>query len=172
MQERLCHVENGMVYWHPHGWTVFRLLEDAIRRAGGAIVKTLGEGLVAAFEDPADAVRLGIGLPAMMARGKKTRGLRLRAAIHRGAATSVTLNDRLDYFGATVHRAMRLVGRARGGDLVLSRDVAADPQVTAVLAGRGLEAEVLADDPTAGPGNLLCRVPVPSSTTPVGQPAR
>jgi serine/threonine protein kinase/class 3 adenylate cyclase len=150
----------------------FRLLEDAIRRAGGAIVKTLGEGLVAAFEDPADAVRLGIGLPAMMARGKKTRGLRLRAAIHRGAATSVTLNDRLDYFGATVHRAMRLVGRARGGDLVLSRDVAADPQVTAVLAGRGLEAEVLADDPTAGPGNLLCRVPVPSSTTPVGQPAR
>lgn len=31
MQERLCHVENGMVYWHPHGWTVFRLLEDAVR---------------------------------------------------------------------------------------------------------------------------------------------
>ena len=31
MQERLCHVENGMVYWHPHGWTVFRILEDAVR---------------------------------------------------------------------------------------------------------------------------------------------
>ena len=31
MQERLCHVENGMVYWHPLGWTVFRLLEDAVR---------------------------------------------------------------------------------------------------------------------------------------------
>ena len=31
MQERLCHVENGMVYWHPHGWTVFRLLENAVR---------------------------------------------------------------------------------------------------------------------------------------------
>ena len=31
MQERLCHVEHGMVSWHPHGWTVFRLLEDAVR---------------------------------------------------------------------------------------------------------------------------------------------
>jgi threonyl-tRNA synthetase len=31
MQERLCHIENGMVSWHPHGWTVFRLLEDAVR---------------------------------------------------------------------------------------------------------------------------------------------
>ena len=31
MQEKLCHVENGMAYWHPHGWTVFRLLEDAAR---------------------------------------------------------------------------------------------------------------------------------------------
>jgi threonyl-tRNA synthetase len=38
MQERLCHIENGMVSWHPHGWTVFRLLEDAVRehtRRGG-----------------------------------------------------------------------------------------------------------------------------------------
>lgn len=31
MQERLCHIENGMAYWHPHGWTLFRLLEDAVR---------------------------------------------------------------------------------------------------------------------------------------------
>ena len=31
MQERLCHIENGMAYWHPHGFTVFRLLEDAVR---------------------------------------------------------------------------------------------------------------------------------------------
>ncbi len=31
MQERLCHIENGMVYWHPHGWTVFRILEDTVR---------------------------------------------------------------------------------------------------------------------------------------------
>ena len=38
MQERLCHIENGMAYWHPHGWTVFRLLEEAARehtRRGG-----------------------------------------------------------------------------------------------------------------------------------------
>jgi threonyl-tRNA synthetase len=31
MQERLCHIEQGMAYWHPHGFAVFRLLEDAVR---------------------------------------------------------------------------------------------------------------------------------------------
>lgn len=31
MQARLCQIENGMVSWHPHGFTVFRLLEEAAR---------------------------------------------------------------------------------------------------------------------------------------------
>jgi threonyl-tRNA synthetase len=27
----LCHVQDGMVYWHPRGWTLFRILEEAAR---------------------------------------------------------------------------------------------------------------------------------------------
>jgi len=46
----------------------------------------------------------------------------------------VTLNDRLDYFGSTVNMAARLQGQSRGGDIVLSRAVADDPAVQAVLA--------------------------------------
>jgi threonyl-tRNA synthetase len=29
--ERLCHIENGQVFWHPHGWTLFRILEEEVR---------------------------------------------------------------------------------------------------------------------------------------------
>ena len=39
---------------------LFRLLDEAIRDAGGAVIKTVGEGLLAAFPDPASAVRLGL----------------------------------------------------------------------------------------------------------------
>ena len=46
----------------------------------------------------------------------------------------VTLNDRLDYFGSTVNMAARLQGQSAGGDIVLSRTVAADPAVQALLA--------------------------------------
>ena len=49
-----------------------------------------------------------------------------------------TLNDHLDYFGTTVSVATRLTGLVRGGQLVLSRPVAADPRVAAFLEERGL----------------------------------
>jgi class 3 adenylate cyclase len=57
----------------------------------------------------------------------------------------VTLNDRLDYFGSTVNLAARLQGQSRGGDIVLSREIADDPAVTPLLdrlAAEGVPAEV------------------------------
>src|SRR5262249_36209544 len=76
----------------------FRLLEERIRKEGGALVKTVGEGVVAAFPEPATAVRVGLDLLALLNGGSDTRDLRPRAAVHRGAAMVATLNDHLDYF--------------------------------------------------------------------------
>jgi serine/threonine protein kinase/class 3 adenylate cyclase len=135
----------------------FQLLDQAIRRAGGALVKTLCEGVVAAFDEPAAAVRLGIELPDLMAGGATMPRVRLRAAIHRGAATAATLNDRLDYFGSTVRQAMRLVGIARGGELILSRAVADDPQVGAFLDVHGLVRDVVSTDLNGHPHVLRIR---------------
>jgi len=120
-----------------------RALGDAIRDAGGALVKTVGEGVLAAFVDPVAAARVGLDLPGIPAAGL---ALRPRAAVHRGPALAVTLNDQLDYFGATVSRATRLLGSARGGELALSPSAAADPGVAALLAARGLEGRLLPAD--------------------------
>ena len=38
----------------------------------------------------------------------------LKIGIHRGAAISVTLNERIDYFGQTVNIASRVQNRAPG----------------------------------------------------------
>ena len=54
---------------------------------------------------------------------------------------AVTLNERLDYFGATVNMAARLQGESRGGDIVLSRDFSADPAVRGQLEGLSIGRE-------------------------------
>jgi class 3 adenylate cyclase len=46
----------------------------------------------------------------------------------------VTLNERLDYFGSTVNLAARLQGESRGGDIVLSANLADDVTVAPLLA--------------------------------------
>jgi len=57
----------------------------------------------------------------------------VKIGLHCGPCIAVTLNDRLDYFGRTVNLAARLQGESRGGDIVLSEAMAADPGVAMVL---------------------------------------
>jgi serine/threonine protein kinase/class 3 adenylate cyclase len=114
--------------FHRHlGW-----LRAAIVADDGAVVKTVGEGVLASFAESLPAVRLALDLQAQ-AEG---RGLRL--AIHRGPAMAATFNERLDYFGTTVQALDQLLPLARDGMTVLSQAVAADPQVAALLEARAL----------------------------------
>ncbi|HEX3885108.1 MAG TPA: hypothetical protein VHW66_20810 [Stellaceae bacterium] len=59
----------------------------------------------------------------------------------RGAPARATLDDRLDYFGRTVNLAARLQGESRGGDIVVSEAMAAEPGVAERLARLGATAE-------------------------------
>jgi class 3 adenylate cyclase len=131
----------GVIHEH------FRLLGDAIRQGGGAVVKTQGEGLVASFSDVTAAVRTAMGLPGRLAAHEATRPLRLRIGVHRGPALAATLNDQLDYFGTTARQAAGTLDLARGGELVLTRAVAADPEVAALLSERRIATEIVPADP-------------------------
>jgi class 3 adenylate cyclase len=126
---------------------LFRLLDEVIRREEGALVKTLGEGILASFTDPAAAVRAALAMPEALAGGEATRSLRLHIGVHQGPAMAATLNDQLDYFGTTVHLAARAMRSAQRGELVLTRAVAGDPLVAALLQARGLEGEIRPTDP-------------------------
>ena len=57
-----------------------------------------------------------------------------------GACVAVNLNDRLDYFGATVNQTQRWSTLARGGDILLAHSVATDPAkalLAAIVPARG-----------------------------------
>jgi serine/threonine protein kinase/class 3 adenylate cyclase len=125
---------------------LFHRLQTAVREAGGAVVKTIGEGLLAAFPDPASAVRVGLGLQGRLASGELTRGLRLRTAIHHGTALAANVNEQLDYFGATARQVIRMPAQVEPGELALSPTVASDPEVAAVLHQEGLESTPINED--------------------------
>jgi class 3 adenylate cyclase len=110
----------------------FQVLEEEIATEGGAIVKTMGDSVMAAFRNPIEALRAMWKAQAKIAeRGEPM--LWLKAGIHKGPCIVVNLNDRLDYFGSTVNIAARLPGFSQGGELIFSEEIRDDPEVNEFL---------------------------------------
>jgi len=114
----------------------FGYLAETVRVHQGAIVKTIGDAVMAAFADPGDAVAAAIRaqreLGGFNARSDGV-ALALKIGVHAGPCIAVTLNERLDYFGGMVNLAARLQGQAQAGEIVLSDSIAGDPAVAPLL---------------------------------------
>ena len=97
------------------------------QQEGGAVVKTLGDGVLATFPDmvaaAAAARRLLLG----------PSGGRYRAAVHGGAALVTSIDDRLDYFGRVLRDCQQLLASAEAGELVLSEHAQSLPAALAVV---------------------------------------
>jgi class 3 adenylate cyclase len=121
----------------------FERLRDATVRRGGTIIKTIGDAVMAAFQDPSDAVGAALDMLAgveALNRDLGERALILKIGLHKGAAIAVTLNDSLDYFGQTVNVAARVQALADAGEVYLTREVYDSPGVAALLAPFNVEA--------------------------------
>jgi class 3 adenylate cyclase len=114
----------------------FAFLAAIVREHDGTIVKTIGDAVMAAFTDPAAAMRAALAIQRKVADFNATHGegaIVIKLGLHKGPCIAVTLNDRLDYFGSTVNLAARLQGQSLGGDIVLSAALAEDDGVKSVL---------------------------------------
>ncbi len=111
----------------------FEVLQQSVASEGGAIVKTMGDSVMATFRNPVAALRAIWNAQTKIAeRGEPM--LWLKVGIHKGPCIVVNLNERLDYFGSTVNIAARLPGFSQGGELVLSETIHDDPEVQDFLA--------------------------------------
>lgn len=121
----------------------FDTLGKVIDANSGAIVKTIGDAVMASFMNPLDAVKAAIEVLREIEAFNDTIAddIELKMGIHRGAAIVVTLNDRLDYFGQTVNIAARIQGLAGAGEILLSGDVHGGPGVVDVLRGCAVASE-------------------------------
>jgi class 3 adenylate cyclase len=113
----------------------FDVLEQAIASEGGAIVKTMGDAVMATFRNPVAALRAVWAAQEQIAeRGEPT--LWLKAGIHKGPCIVVNLNDRLDYFGSTVNIAARLSGFSQGGEFIFTDEIYEDAEIEEFLADK------------------------------------
>ena len=111
----------------------FQILEESVSTEGGAIIKTMGDSVMAAFHNPIQALRAMWKAQVKIAeRGEPM--LWLKSGMHKGPCIVVNLNDRLDYFGSTVNIAARLPGFSQGGELIFSQVIHDDPEVQEFLA--------------------------------------
>jgi class 3 adenylate cyclase len=106
----------------------FDLLSRVVDRHHGAIVKTMGDAIMAAFVEEADAVRAAMAMHDEFGRFRRSheraRDCYLKIGVYAGACYCFTANGVLDYFGQSVNIAARLQGKANGGDVVLTADAA------------------------------------------------
>jgi class 3 adenylate cyclase len=120
----------------------FDILKQAISSHDGAIVKTIGDAVMAVFRCPADGVEAMLEVQELLASPPDGgMPLALKAGLHTGPCIAVTLNDRLDYFGSTVNMAARLEGLSSGLDVILSQNAFEDPKVQELLRLEGYSAD-------------------------------
>lgn len=121
----------------------FDALGRVVAKNSGAIVKTIGDAVMATFLNPLDALHAAVEM--LSAIEDFNQGIAekmiLKIGIHRGHSIAVTLNDRLDYFGQTVNIAARVQGLAEAGEIYISQDIYAFPGVADMLEGYSLQPE-------------------------------
>jgi class 3 adenylate cyclase len=121
------------------------VLNDIVATEAGAVVKTIGDAVMATFSTPDRAIAAALRMrEAMRDLGNGRNGhdgedLLLKIGIHEGPCLAVVLNDRQDYFGQTVNIAARVQALADSRSILATGSVVAYPQTSNLLKTHGLD---------------------------------
>ncbi|MGH7117167.1 MAG: adenylate/guanylate cyclase domain-containing protein [Stellaceae bacterium] len=123
----------------------FQLLNEIVASEAGAVVKTIGDAVMATFPTPDRAVAAALRMREAMRHlgnghnGGNGEDLLLKIGIHEGPCLAVVLNDRQDYFGQTVNIAARVQALADSHSILATGSVVTYPQTSTLLKQSGLE---------------------------------
>jgi class 3 adenylate cyclase len=136
----------GDVYAYQVVQEHFKVLSEAVRKHDGAIVKTMGDAIMASFSSSRDAVAAAVDMmQAMEAVNAKVKAdgheTGLKVGLHEGSALAVNAEARLDYFGQTVNIAARVQALAASGEIWLTESVLAADGVDEALQKSGYSKE-------------------------------
>ena len=119
----------------------FRVLQDVVASEGGAVVKTIGDAVMATFPTPdralAAALRMREAMDQLNAE-REGQDLLLKIGIHEGPCLAVMLNERQDYFGQTVNIASRVQHLALSQAIFASGSVVTDPSGAPISTNSGV----------------------------------
>ncbi|HUS15415.1 MAG TPA: adenylate/guanylate cyclase domain-containing protein, partial [Chloroflexia bacterium] len=116
----------------------FVIMSNTIAAHNGAVVKTIGDAVMAVFSTPSHAVEACLAIQRGITLYNETATddhITVKLGLHSGPCLAINANDVLDYFGSTVNIASRVQGASGGADVILTDRVYADPAVHHLLAG-------------------------------------
>jgi class 3 adenylate cyclase len=116
----------------------FRILNEIVAAESGAVVKTIGDAVMATFPTPDRAMAAALKMREALKDLKDD--LLLKIGIHEGPCLAVSLNDRQDYFGRTVNIASRVQGLATSRSIFATRRVVTDSEASKLLQSNGIAA--------------------------------
>jgi class 3 adenylate cyclase len=122
----------------------FKILTDIIASESGAVVKTIGDAVMATFPEADLAISAALRMRESMRELNERRqgqDLILKIGIHEGPCLAVHLNDRQDFFGQTVNIASRVQELATDDTIFVSRTVVEPVKSVQLLASRGIRPE-------------------------------
>jgi class 3 adenylate cyclase len=120
----------------------FKILNDIVADESGAVVKTIGDAVMATFPTPDRGMAAALRMREAMAdlnRSSKSGELLLKIGLHEGPCLAVNLNERQDYFGQTVNIASRVQGLAASRSILTTAPVIKHPETAAILEAEGLK---------------------------------
>jgi class 3 adenylate cyclase len=123
----------------------FRALNEIVVSEAGAVVKTIGDAVMATFPTPNRAIAAALRMREAMEGLNRSRGnedLLLKIGIHEGPCLAVNLNERQDYFGQTVNIASRVQGLAGTRSILTTAPVIKYPETQVILRAGGLKPEL------------------------------
>ena len=123
----------------------------------GAVVKTIGDAVMASFTGPVDAVRAAHQIHGAFHPGRTDTPIRLRISLNTGPCIAVRLNANADFFGGTVNVAAKLQALAEGYQIAMSEATYRSPGVADYLAEQGAELEILSYTSKALPAPVTVR---------------
>jgi class 3 adenylate cyclase len=120
----------------------FHALLEIIASEKGAVVKTIGDAVMATFIKPEHAIVAGLRMRAAMDTLNTERGtgdLVVKIGIHEGPCLAVMLNERQDYFGQTVNIAARVQGLSTSQAIHITGPVIDAPAVVELLNSKAIK---------------------------------
>lgn len=127
----------------------FSILRNIISLNHGALVKTIGDAVMAVFRSPEDGMRAALAIQHDFKTGpiaQTNPSLRVKLGLHSGPCIAVNANEILDYFGSTVNVAARVQSESIGGDIVLTDAILHAPGVAELLSAASHEYETFERD--------------------------
>jgi adenylate cyclase len=102
---------------------VHEVRTEVLPQHSGALIKSLGDGLLLAFDHAHDAARASFVLHDRVAAQNAANDVRLAIWLRAGIHTAEVVMDALDVYGVGVNLAARLAAMAKVGETMVSIDV-------------------------------------------------